>query len=67
MSAPFYKNARIRELRGQAVPLKRLGSADDVAEAAMFLASDGAAYVTGENITVDGGVIHSVLMQLPRE
>lgn len=67
MSAPYYQDARIRELRGNAVPLKRLGSADDIAETAMFLASDAAAYITGENITVDGGVIHSVLMQLPRE
>ena len=67
MSEPFYKDARIRELRGNAVPLKRLGSADDIAETAMFLASDAAAYISGENITVDGGVIHSVLMQLPRE
>ena len=67
MSAPYYKNQRIRELRGGAVPLKRLGSADDVAECAMFLASDKAGYSTGENIAVDGGVIRSVLMQLPRE
>ena len=67
MSAPYYKNERVRELRGSAVPLKRLGSADDIAECAMFLASDKAGYITGENIAVDGGVIHSVLMQLPRE
>lgn len=67
MSAPYYENQRIRELRGAAVPLKRLGSADDIAECAMFLASDRAGYITGENITVDGGVIRSVLMQLPRD
>jgi len=67
MSAPYYKNQKIRELRGNAVPLKRLGSADDIAECAMFLASDAAGYITGENIAVDGGVINSVLMQLPRE
>lgn len=67
MSAPYYKNERVRKLRGGAVPLKRLGSADDIAECAMFLASDKAGYITGENIAVDGGVIHSVLMQLPRE
>lgn len=67
MSSPFYENPRTRELRSNAVPLKRLGSADDIAETAMFLASDAASYITGENITVDGGVIHSVLMQLPRE
>jgi NAD(P)-dependent dehydrogenase (short-subunit alcohol dehydrogenase family) len=67
MSAPFYENPRIRELRGNAVPLNRLGSADDVAECVMFLASDAAAYISGENIAVDGGVIRSVLAQLPRE
>ena len=67
MSAPYYENQRIRELRGNAVPLKRLGSADDIAECAMFLASDKAGYITGENIAIDGGVIRSVLMQLPRE
>ncbi len=67
MSAPFYKNEKIRAARSAAVPLQRLGAADDIAECAMFLASDAASYITGENIAVDGGVIHSVLMQLPRE
>ncbi|MDE0368230.1 MAG: SDR family NAD(P)-dependent oxidoreductase [Gammaproteobacteria bacterium] len=67
MSAPFYRNPAIRKSRGDAVPLRRLGSADDVAECAMFLASDAAAYITGQNIAIDGGVINSVLMQLPRE
>ena len=67
MSAPFFENPAIRELRGNAVPLGRLGSADDVAECAMFLASEAAAYITGQNIAIDGGVINSVLKQLPRE
>ena len=66
MQSPFFENEEIRRLRSNAVPLKRLGSADDVAACALFLASDNAAYISGENITVDGGVIHSVLMQLPR-
>ncbi len=67
MSAPYYENPKIRELRGNAVPLKRLGAADDIAECVMFLASDAAAYISGENIAIDGGVIRSVLAQLPRE
>jgi NAD(P)-dependent dehydrogenase (short-subunit alcohol dehydrogenase family) len=67
MSAPFYEDPTIRELRGNAVPLKRLGTADDIAECVMFLASDAARYISGENIAVDGGVIRSVLAQLPRE
>ena len=67
MSTPYYENQRTRDLRSGAVPLKRLGRADDIAECAMFLASDAAAYISGENITVDGGVINSVLAQLPRD
>ncbi len=66
MQAPFFENRAVRELRANAVPLKRLGSADDVAHCALFLASEQAAYISGENIAVDGGVINSVLMQLPR-
>jgi NAD(P)-dependent dehydrogenase (short-subunit alcohol dehydrogenase family) len=66
MQAPFFENPDVRRLRSNAVPLKRLGSADDVAQCALFLASDNAGYISGENITVDGGVINSVLMQLPR-
>ena len=38
------------------VPLNRLASAEDVAEAFLYLASDAAAYVTGHNLVVDGGI-----------
>jgi 3-oxoacyl-[acyl-carrier protein] reductase len=37
------------------VPLGRLGLPEDVANAALFLASDEASYVTGTTIVVDGG------------
>jgi NAD(P)-dependent dehydrogenase (short-subunit alcohol dehydrogenase family) len=36
-------------------PMPRLGTPDDVASAALFLASDEATFITGENILVDGG------------
>jgi 3-oxoacyl-[acyl-carrier protein] reductase len=39
-----------------AVPMKRLGSAEDMAAAFSFLASDDAAYITGVNLVVDGGL-----------
>ena len=39
------------------IPLKRLGTADDVANAVLFLASKEAGYVTGQTIIVDGGQI----------
>jgi NAD(P)-dependent dehydrogenase (short-subunit alcohol dehydrogenase family) len=36
-------------------PLPRLGRSEDVANAALFLASDEATFITGENLMVDGG------------
>jgi 3-oxoacyl-[acyl-carrier protein] reductase len=39
------------------IPLRRLGSPDDVAEAVAFLASERAAYITGQTIRVDGGMV----------
>ena len=38
-----------------AVPLGRLGTPRDIANAALFLASDEASYITGTTIIVDGG------------
>ena len=66
MSTAVYANPRTRELRTNAVPLKRLGSVEDIARAVMFLASDEAAYVHGQDLGVDGGLVHSLLSQIPR-
>lgn len=38
------------------VPMKRLGQAEEIASVALFLASSGARYITGQTITVDGGM-----------
>jgi 3-oxoacyl-[acyl-carrier protein] reductase len=40
-----------------AIPARRLGSVEDVAYAALFLASDEAGYITGQTIVVDGGQV----------
>jgi 3-oxoacyl-[acyl-carrier protein] reductase len=46
----------IKEKLLEQIPLKRIGLGDDVAEAALFLASDGASYITGQVLAVDGGM-----------
>jgi 3-oxoacyl-[acyl-carrier protein] reductase len=39
------------------IPLNQLGKADDIAEAALFLAGPGARYITGQVLAVDGGMV----------
>ena len=39
------------------IPMKRLGSVEDIAYAALFFASDEAAYVTGQTLVIDGGQV----------
>jgi len=46
-----------REALAKQIPLERLGKPEDVAAAVLFLASDGAAYITGQVLVVDGGMV----------
>jgi NAD(P)-dependent dehydrogenase (short-subunit alcohol dehydrogenase family) len=48
------------EERRQSVPMGRYGRADEVAATIGFLASEGAGYITGQNIRVDGGITRSI-------
>jgi NAD(P)-dependent dehydrogenase (short-subunit alcohol dehydrogenase family) len=66
MSEPIYADPVVRAARESKVPLGRLGVASDIADVVLFLASEGAAYIHGHNIVVDGGVTGSVIAHLPR-
>ncbi|MBP1888025.1 SDR family oxidoreductase [Sinorhizobium mexicanum] len=48
------------EERRDSVPMKRYGTSAEIAATVAFLASEGAAYITGQNIRVDGGLTRSV-------
>ena len=46
--------------RRDSVPMKRYGTADEIAATIAFLCSDAAGYITGQNLRVDGGLMRSV-------
>jgi len=67
MSEPIYRDPKVRAARASAVPARDLGTAQDVAEAVLFLSSERARYIHGQQILVDGGVSFSLKLHLPRE
>ena len=48
---------KVKEAMAEDIPLKRAGKPEDVANAVLFLASDNAAYITGQVLHVDGGMV----------
>ncbi len=49
-----------KDERAASVPLGRYGTADEIGRTVAFLASEGAGYITGQNIRVDGGLMRGV-------
>ena len=48
------------DARRESVPMRRYGKSEEIAATIAFLASDGAAYITGQNLRVDGGLTRAV-------
>jgi glucose 1-dehydrogenase len=65
MTDATYSDPERRAERAAQVPLRRVGQAQDVAAVIAFLAGPDAAYVTGENVLVDGG-LQTVLLAAVR-
>ncbi len=57
LSEPFFADAEFRSYWEKKAPIGRLGQPEDVAAAALFLASDEAEFVSGVGLNVDGGAI----------
>ena len=53
---PVSINDEMRKKMMENIPLARLGTPEEVANAVVFLASDSAAYITGEVLKVNGGM-----------
>ncbi len=54
-NSTFWRDPAIEKQTADMVPLKRLAEPEDIAHAALFLASDAASYITGEVLCVNGG------------
>jgi len=54
-NAAFWKEPEMEKRSAGMVPLKRLAECEDIAKAALFLASDQASYITGDVLCVNGG------------
>jgi NAD(P)-dependent dehydrogenase (short-subunit alcohol dehydrogenase family) len=66
MSQAFYDTPGVNERRSAVTPLRRVGMPQDIADAVLFLASDRSSYVNGDEITVDGGYVRTVMNLIPR-
>jgi NAD(P)-dependent dehydrogenase (short-subunit alcohol dehydrogenase family) len=66
MSQAFYDTPGVTERRAAVTPARRIGMPQDIAEAVLFLASDRSSYVTGDEITVDGGYVRTLMNLVPR-
>ena len=56
----IYSTPALLEARNRGIPMKRHGQPEEIGKVAVFLASDDASYVTGENLSVDGGSLISM-------
>src|SRR5271169_3294720 len=66
MSQAFYDTAGVTDRRVVVTPAGRVGMPQDIADAVLYLASDRSSYVTGDEITVDGGYTRTLMNLVPR-
>ncbi len=57
---------RVKRTREGLIPMKRLGTSDEVGKAGLFLVSDLASWITGHTLWVDGGWMAASVFGIPR-
>ena len=55
-NAPFVDNEKVKKFVENRIPLKRWGQPEEIAGAAVFLASDASSYITGHTLVIDAGL-----------
>ncbi len=66
MTEAIYQAPGVHDARRALVPAQRIGQPADIADAVVFLASERASYITGEEIVVDGGFTRTIMGVIPR-
>jgi len=66
MTEAYYQAPGVAARRDAAIPLRRVAGPADIADVVTYLASDRARYVTGADITVDGGFATTLMGTIPR-
>ncbi|MEW9673038.1 SDR family NAD(P)-dependent oxidoreductase [Ammoniphilus sp. 3BR4] len=66
LTEDLYKNEQIHQRRRELIPLKQIGTGEQIADIVCFLCSSKSSYITGQSIVADGGLMGSVQAHIPR-
>lgn len=64
LSEVHYRDAAVLSKRTSNIPMRRIGLPEDIADLVVFLAGDGAGYLNGQDLVVDGGFLKASLANL---
>jgi NAD(P)-dependent dehydrogenase (short-subunit alcohol dehydrogenase family) len=65
LSENIYQDEAVTQARIEMIPMRRIGTPEDVAYTTLFLCSDESSYITGQDILVDGGITDNIFQKIP--